>query len=171
MTRLRPMRWQDLPAVHGIEQRAFAQDPWSPAGLWSELAARPRRDYIVLEEAVPDGPDSRAVGEVVISSPAGAGLIGYAGLDLAGESSDVMTIAVDPRRRGEGHGTVLLQALLERAVRGGASQVMLEVRADNEEAIGLYRRHGFAEVHRRRGYYQPGAVDALIMRREVEPGG
>ena len=94
-------------------------------------------------------------------------VLGYAGVDLAGETADVMTIAVDPGRRGEGHGVRLLEALLGRAEVAGASQVMLEVRADNEAAIGLYTRYGFAEVHRRRGYYQPGSVDALVMRREV----
>lgn len=149
MTRVRAMRWQDLPEVHRIEQAAFVEDPWSMASLWGELAARPRRDYVVLE--------ADASGE----------LVGYAGLDLAGESSDVMTIAVDPARRGAGHGTVLLETLLEHAADAGASQIMLEVRADNVGAIGLYQRHGFVELHRRRGYYQPGAVDALIMKKEV----
>ena len=147
--RLRPMRWQDLPQVHQIETACFAQDPWSMAGLWSELAARPRRDYTVLD-----------TGEVA----------GYAGLDLAGATADVMTIAVAPQRRGQGHGPRLLRHLLQRAAEAGASQVMLEVREDNEAAIGLYARHGFQEVHRRRGYYQPGAVDALVMRREVTAG-
>lgn len=143
---MRSMRWQDLPAVHRIEVSSFEQDPWSLGSFWGELGARPRRDYAVLE---------------------GESVLGYAGLDLAGETADVMTIAVDPQLRGQGHGVVLLEWLLHRAARGGASRVMLEVRADNEAAIGLYSRYGFAEVHRRRGYYQPGAVDALIMRKEV----
>ncbi|WP_237565461.1 ribosomal protein S18-alanine N-acetyltransferase [Ornithinimicrobium cavernae] len=148
-TRLRPMRWQDLPEVHRLELGCFPQDPWSPAGFWAELAARPRRDYVVLEDD---------------------GLVGYAGLDLAGETADVMTIATDPARRGQGHGQVLLDRLLQRAAGAGASQVMLEVREDNEAAIALYARNGFAELHRRRGYYQPGGVDALIMRKEVTRG-
>lgn len=146
---LREMRWQDLPAVHRIEVASFPDDAWSEATFWAELASRPRRDYVVLENDV---------------------LLGYAGLDLAGETADVMTIAVDPSHRGQALGVVLLEQLLHRAARSGASQVMLEVRADNEAALGLYVRHGFVEVHRRRGYYQPGAVDALIMRKEVGAG-
>jgi len=144
--RLRPLRWQDLPEVQRIETAAFPDDAWSPAGFWGELAARPRRDYLVLEDSA---------------------VVGYAGLDLAGETADVMTIAVDPDRRGQGHGARLLDGLLGRAEAAGAAHLMLEVRADNEAAIGLYTRYGFAEVHRRRGYYQPGSVDALVMRREV----
>lgn len=147
---LRPMRWQDVAAVHRIEVASFPRDPWSEGSFWAELAARPRRAYLVLAED---------------------GVIGYGGLDLAGETADVMTIAVDPARRGEGLGDVLLEGLRERAAAAGASQVMLEVRADNEAAIGLYRAHGFREVHRRRGYYQPDRVDALIMRGEVRSDG
>ena len=41
---------------------------------------------------------------------------------------------------------------------------MLEVRADNAAAIRLYRRHGFERLAVRRGYYQPGDVDAWVMR-------
>jgi [ribosomal protein S18]-alanine N-acetyltransferase len=32
-------------------------------------------------------------------------------------------------------------------------------------AIALYRRNGFAELTVRRRYYQPGDVDAVVMRR------
>lgn len=145
-TRLRALRWQDLAEVQRIESAAFPDDAWSPASFWGELAARPRRDYVVLEDD---------------------GIVGYAGLDLAGETADVMTIAVDPGRRGAGHGARLLEALLARAEAAGAEQVMLEVRADNAAATGLYERFGFTEVRRRRGYYQPGSVDALVMRRKV----
>ena len=60
---------------------------------------------------------------------------------------------------------------LGRLLRYLAAVEVLEVRADNTAAIGLYARYGFQEVHRRRGYYQPGAVDALIMRRKVASDG
>jgi ribosomal-protein-alanine N-acetyltransferase len=48
--------------------------------------------------------------------------------------------------------------------------VLLEVRADNEVAQGLYRRRGFAEVGRRRRYYQPSGTDAVVMKRERPAG-
>jgi ribosomal-protein-alanine N-acetyltransferase len=41
---------------------------------------------------------------------------------------------------------------------------MLEVRADNVVAQRLYRATGFSTLSVRRRYYQPGDVDALIMR-------
>lgn len=51
---------------------------------------------------------------------------------------------------------------------------MLEVRADNAAAIGLYDRAGYTVVSTRRRYYQPGDIDALVMRKilsDAEVGG
>lgn len=138
------MRWPDLAAVSDLESRLFPEDAWSPASWWAELAGRPRRDYVVLTDEQ-------------------GALVGYAGLDLGGEVADVMTIAVDPDRQGCGLGRRLLTELLHRASASGVAQVMLEVRADNSPAIGMYERAGFAVVHTRRGYY-PGGLDALVMR-------
>jgi ribosomal-protein-alanine N-acetyltransferase len=153
---VRPLRWQDLAEVVALEAELFPDDPWSAAGWWAELAQRPRRDYVVLTQAEAVDADG--------GEPAERGIAGYAGLDLAGETADVMTVAVHPRLRGTGRGATLLRALLDRARAAGAGQVMLEVRADNEAALALYQRHGFEVVHTRRGYYQPGGVDALVMR-------
>ncbi|MGX1271827.1 ribosomal protein S18 acetylase RimI-like enzyme [Streptomyces phaeoluteigriseus] len=41
---------------------------------------------------------------------------------------------------------------------------MLECRVDNVRAQKLYQRFGFQPIGFRRGYYQPGNVDALVMR-------
>ena len=42
--------------------------------------------------------------------------------------------------------------------------MLLEVRVDNVRAQKLYERFGFEPIGFRRGYYQPGNVDALVMR-------
>ena len=39
-------------------------------------------------------------------------------------------------------------------------------RASNQAALGLYLSMGFKEVGRRKGYYDSGAEDALLMRWE-----
>jgi ribosomal-protein-alanine N-acetyltransferase len=59
---------------------------------------------------------------------------------------------------------VLLHWLIAEAQRCGAQHLMLEVRADNVVAQRLYRATGFSTLSVRRKYYQPGDVDALIMR-------
>ncbi len=57
--------------------------------------------------------------------------------------------------------------LLAEARRRGASEVLLEVRADNPGAQQLYRSLGFERIATRPHYYQPDDVDALIMRLEL----
>lgn len=152
MTTLRELRWQDLETVVEMEQRLFPDDAWSAQSWWAELAARPRRAYVVAE------------------SDDGSTVLGYAGLDLAGEVADVMTIAVAPAAQGRGLGHLLTRWLVDTATEEGAESLLLEVRADNDAARTLYARHGFEQIAVRRGYYQPGAVDALVLRRLLDTG-
>ncbi|MEP7016426.1 MAG: ribosomal protein S18-alanine N-acetyltransferase [Actinomycetota bacterium] len=144
---LREMTWRDVPALAGLELALFADDAWSEQTWWAELAARPRRCYVVGERA----------GVVV----------GYAGVDRRGEVADVMTIAVVPDAQGQGLGSLLMDRLIEAARGGGAEHLMLEVRADNIAAQRLYSKMGFVMLTVRRRYYQPGDVDAHIMRRHL----
>lgn len=142
---LRDLEWTDLAHLAELEQHLFADDAWSEQTWWAELAGRPRRDYVVA------------------TAPEGA-IAGYAGLDHGGEVADVMTVAVAPDHQGRGLGRMLLAELLHRATARGAEAVLLEVRADNDAARRLYDRAGFEVISVRRRYYQPGDVDALVMR-------
>lgn len=137
-----------------VESASFADDPWSPATLWSELAQRPRRRYVVAPGYGPGEP----------------ALLGFAGVDLTGEVADVMTVAVHPAARGRGTGGLLLGHLQDQAGAAGARQVLLEVREDNEVARRMYASRGYHVVHTRRGYYRSTdgpAVDALVLRKEL----
>jgi ribosomal-protein-alanine N-acetyltransferase len=49
----------------------------------------------------------------------------------------------------------------------GVTDLALEVRVSNEAAMGLYRRFGFVEQGRRRGYYERPVEDAVLMGRGV----
>ena len=91
-------------------------------------------------------------------------MLGYAGLDVAGDTADIMTIARCRPHSGQGVGRLLLDELVRRAGSRGRSALLLEVRADNGAARKLYDRYGFDSSRLRRGYYQPGDVDALVMR-------
>ncbi|WP_377644381.1 ribosomal protein S18-alanine N-acetyltransferase [Oryzobacter terrae] len=144
---LREARWTDVPALADLERELFPHDAWSTPSWWNELAGRPRRDYVVAEDA--------------------AGVLGYAGLDHGGDTADVMTVATATRARGRGLGAALLTELERRAAERGASHVMLEVRADNTAARALYERAGYLLVTTRRRYYQPGDVDALVLRKTL----
>lgn len=80
----------------------------------------------------------------------------------------VLAIAVDPRWQGKGLGTELIRRLLEWADRwAGVLRVELMVQADNERAAALYRRLGFVDEGRHRGYALKDGkyVDAFSMAR------
>jgi ribosomal-protein-alanine N-acetyltransferase len=145
--RLRAIAMTDMPAVMALEKELFPEDAWSPEMFVGEFRQpASRRLYLVAEE--------------------GNALVGYAGMMFTGGTqADVVTLAVDPARWGEGTGTRLLSALVDEAGRRGCSEVLLEVREDNPRARLLYQRHGFTEVGIRRGYYQPSGVDAVVMRK------
>ena len=145
------LAWPDLDAVVELEARLFPDDAWSAPTWWAELAARPRRSYVVARSS---------------DAPA-APVIGYAGVDLAGDTGDVMTVAVDPAYRGRGVGDALVREVVARSRDRGATALLLEVRADNAPARALYARHGFEHISTRRRYYQPGDVDALVLRRHL----
>lgn len=95
-------------------------------------------------------------------------LVGYAGISRLGRTPpyehEVHTIGVDPAYQGQGIGRRLLDELLAFAD-GGV--VYLEVRTDNEAAIGLYRSVGFEQIGLRRRYYRVSGADAYTMRREA----
>ncbi len=146
---LRPMAGGDVPSVATLEVALFGEEAWSPDMLASELAGEPKYYLVADDEGV---------------------IAGYAGLlaPSAGQA-DVLTVGVAQDRWGEGIGAALLENLLAEAARRGCTEVFLEVRVDNDRAQRLYRRHGFAGVGLRRGYYQPSGADALVMRREIAP--
>ena len=142
---LRPMAADDLAVVMVLEEDLFAPDTWTAAMYRDELRHGDTRHYLVAENST--------------------GVVGWAGLIAYDDEAHVSTIGVARERQGEGIGARLLDALLAEADRR-SPVVLLEVRADNEHAIGLYRRRGFAEIGRRRRYYQPSGTDAVVMRRE-----
>jgi ribosomal-protein-alanine N-acetyltransferase len=131
-----------------IDDALFGTDAWSLASFWAELAGIPERRWyrVLLEDDA---------------------VIGYAGLAVVAGSADVQTVAVRADRQGRGLGGVLLDALLAEAAARGCTEVLLEVRADNAAAIGLYAARGFTTIATRRRYYADG-TDALILRR-TEP--
>ena len=142
-TQTRPMRWWDIDEVHVLEQEILAETAWSPAQFWSELAQEDRA-YLVAESSG----DIAAYGGVMVRPP----------------TADIQTIAVAPAHRGRGLARALLGRLLSIADAGACTEVLLEVRADNDAAIALYDSEGFEAIARRTSYYGPGQ-DALIMRR------
>jgi ribosomal-protein-alanine N-acetyltransferase len=128
-----------------LEAQLFdGDDPWPAAAFHRELAS---------------------VHNHYVAARVGETLVGYAGISRLGRTPpyeyEVHTIGVDPAYQGRGIGRRLLDELL-RFADGGA--VYLEVRTDNEAAIGLYTSVGFEQIGLRRRYYRVSGADAYTMR-------
>ncbi len=139
------MRAADLDVLLPHEQVMFGSEAWSRESYLDELADTELRYYLVAENA--DGV-----------------LLGSGGLMTIGETAQILTVGVLPAARRHGLGRALVRALITEARRRGASEVLLEVREDNLAARKLYEAEGFANLGRRRGYYDRGRVDAVTMR-------
>lgn len=87
-------------------------------------------------------------------------------LRFAAEEVEVLSVAVMPEARGNGVGARLMHAGFIVAKRFGAERMFLEVAIDNDPALALYRRLGFAEIARRKNYYRRAGelrIDATVM--------
>ncbi len=145
---LRLAKAVDLDAMWEIEHTVFVSDAWSREMMREELAAD-HRHYLVVT-------DARGT------------ILGYAGLMIVGTEADVQTIATTAEIRGRGEGRRLMNALIAEATSRGVHAVFLEVRADNPVARALYASLGFDEIGIRPAYYQPGSIDAVVMKLDIK---
>ena len=145
---IRMMTPADVDELMAHEEELFGSEAWTAQGYRDELADSASRHYVVWMDAVGD-------------------LQGWAGVRVVGDEAEVLTVGVVPAARRQGIALALLADLYAEAKRRGAVAVYLEVRVDNEAARRLYDREGFVKVGLRRGYYDGGRVDAVVMRRDL----
>jgi [ribosomal protein S18]-alanine N-acetyltransferase len=96
--------------------------------------------------------------------------IGFAVSRIGADEAEILSIAVDPRYRGQGLSRNLLLTHLGHLAGRGVRTIFLEVEENNRPALSLYKRAGFAVIGRRERYYQePGGeqLNALLMRRDL----
>jgi ribosomal-protein-alanine N-acetyltransferase len=144
---LRDMTETDLDSVLSIERKVHAH-PWTLGNFSDAL----RSKYLckVYESETGD-------------------MLGYAVLMLAVDEAELLDIAIDLRHQHRGWGRKLLDEIVVLARRNDMRRLVLEVRASNAAAIGLYRSAGFADIGLRREYYpaENGREDAILMGREL----
>lgn len=112
---------------------------------------------------------------LVASGTAGAGggdPLGFVMMRTAGGEAECLTLCTVPQARRRGVARRLLDAALADPACAG-QRVFLEVAADNEAARALYLGAGFAQVGRRKAYYEgpAGRTDALVLARDVRSPG
>ena len=130
-----------LDGVERLEQLCFAH-PWQRADLEAQLT-NPCARFLVA-----------VLGDKVV---------GYLGVQVVCGEGSVTNVAVDPACRRQGVANQLLQVFDSFARGNHLAFLTLEVRPSNAAAIALYEGLGFAEVGRRRNYYDLPKEDALIL--------
>ena len=144
MLEIRKAIEKDISKIAKLEEATFPL-PWSEASIRHDVT---ESDIALVLVAELDGE-----------------FAGYADVwEIAGEAQ-LNNIAVCENARGRHVGQKLMEALFERLISAGDSQISLEVRPSNTPAVGLYYKLGFAEIGRREGYYLDNNEDALILRK------
>ena len=137
----------DLPVFVSLDKELFPYSPWSASQYKEEFSAPTRHFVVALYDE--------------------QSIIGYAGVFAPGAAeADVLTVGVVPNYRAQGIARQLMALLTDWAHNQGSTAMMLEVKVDNVEAIGLYESLGYSKLNTRKDYFGPG-LDALVMRLEL----
>ena len=137
----------DLPVFVSLDKELFPYSPWSASQYKEEFSSPTRHFVVALDDA--------------------QSIIAYAGVFAPGAAeADVLTVGVIPAHRGKGIARQLMGLITDWANQQGSIAMMLEVKVDNTEAIGLYESLGYSKLNVRKDYFGAG-LDALVMRLEL----
>jgi len=144
----RPATALDLPTFVSLDEELFPYSPWSIQQYREEFAQETRHFVVAESEA--------------------QSIIGYAGVFAPGTgvAADILTLGVIAQHRRQGIARALMALLTEWASARDASAMILEVKTENFEAIGLYETLGYEKLNVRRDYFGSG-LDALVMRKDL----
>ena len=147
MTTYRPANAFDLAVFVSLDKELFPYSPWSASQYKEEFSAPTRHFVVALDET--------------------ESIIGYAGVFApGGAEADVLTVGGIPSQRGKGIARQLMAQITDWARQQGSTAMMLEVKVDNLEAIGLYDSLGYSKLNIRKDYFGAG-LDTLVMRLEL----
>ena len=137
----------DLPVFVSLDRELFPYSPWS-ASQYKEEFSSPTRHFVVAVDA-----DQNIIGYAGVFAPGGA-------------EADILTVGVVLEHRGKGIAKALMALITNWAKEQGTTAMMLEVKTDNLEAIGLYESLGYSTLNIRKDYFGAG-LDAQVMRLEL----
>ena len=143
--KVRPAREDDIDRIFEIETLSF-KEPYPKSLLYIYLKLTPELFFVIEKEG-------KVLGYI----------IGLVRLDKLGH---IISLAVDPKERRKGYGTLLLKKLLKKFKELGVRKVRLEVRVSNKAAINLYKKHGFKIAYVIKKFYLNGE-DAYVMMKNM----
>ncbi len=141
---IRPMRFDDIPAVYAIEQSS-SPSPWSEK-LFHDSLIGGDLAWVTCERD-----DAQVVGFAIVAVSVG--------------QCHIYNIAIAPTHRRRGLAEALLTHALVESLPFDTEEALLEVRESNTSARALYEKMGFVQVGRRKQYYASAGgerEDALL---------
>lgn len=140
--RLRPMHRSDIDAVMAIENDVYPF-PWTE-GIMRDCLRVGYCCWLVEQDEQ---------------------LVGYCIMSIAAGEAHLLNICIHRDWQRQGIATQLVGHMLSLAKRHAAEVCLLEVRPSNKSAVAMYKKQGFTEVGRRKGYYpsDDGREDALVL--------
>lgn len=145
---LLPATVGDLSEMVAIETASFS-DPWTARMFEGEMTGNQFARVLVLRRRVHQ------------ESP--GNLVGYLCYWLIFDELRIMNLAVREVNRRQGLARAMVVHAVQEGRRSGVRQALLEVRAGNPAARGLYRGLGFQETGVRKEYYRNPCEDAILM--------
>jgi ribosomal-protein-alanine N-acetyltransferase len=142
---IRRCRLSDLDRILKIENASFGEDAYD-RNLFAEFFDICRNLFLVAVQ--------------------GSRTCGYMITCIRGDRAEVVSIAVDPRFRGRGVASALMDSTLRRLKRRKAARLVLMVKVSNAPARQFYMKYGFQKKRLVRKYYEDGA-DGVLMARAV----
>ncbi len=137
----------------------------------SDLSQRVFRRYGPYEEILPQWFFSEL--SMTILAETGRVPVGFAMMarmvdqrDGSG-TAEIMAIAVEPARQGQGLGHVLMEVLEKKARAASIRRLILHTGTDNAAAKALFSRLGFRIAEARKGFY-PEGQEALMMHKMLD---
>ena len=117
---------------------------------------------------------------MMLDHPASTAFVAFDGLSrqtvgfimgqLAADEGEIISIGVAPEWQKMGIGGRMMEGLTRALERAEVKRLFLEVAADNDAAMALYLKRGFAATGLRKGYYKrkdAPAVDALTLALDI----
>ena len=91
----------------------------------------------------------------------GKDLTGFIHIQDIVDEINIINIFIDSNQRRKGYASKLIDHIIKEYK---GKKIILEVKDGNEPAINLYKKYGFVEINRRKGYYN--GVDAILMEKK-----
>jgi ribosomal-protein-alanine N-acetyltransferase len=101
-------------------------------------------------------------GDLFLVAVRGRRICGYIVTCMGRQRAELISIAVDPKDRGKGAASVMMEGTIRRLRRRAVPRMFLMVRLTNAAARSFYEKYGFRKLRSVREYYEDGEAGVLM---------